>query len=84
LPTEPYIWHRPWDQELQADWLEGLYTLAYSKPWIEAVNWYDFVDPFSFIKNGGLLESPQGEKKAAFERLMKLQDRWKSLSTKST
>ena len=76
---EPYIWHRPWDQELQADWLEGLYTLAYSKPWIEAVNWYDFVDPYSFIKNGGLLESPQGEKKAAFQRLLNLQQKWKNL-----
>ena len=79
FPSEPYIWHRPWDQELQADWLEGLYTLAYSKPWIEAVNWYDLVDPHSFIKNGGLLESPKGEKKAAFERLLKLQQKWKNL-----
>ena len=79
FPTEPYIWHRYWDEELQADWLEGLYTLAYSKPWIEAVNWYDFVDPHSFIKNGGLLRSPQGEKKAAYERLAKLQMKWKAL-----
>jgi endo-1,4-beta-xylanase len=79
LPSEPYIWHRHWDQELQADWLEGLYTLAYSKPWIEAVNWYDFVDPYSFIKNGGLLETPKGEKKAAYDRLLKLKNKWKSL-----
>ncbi len=82
FPTEPYIWHRYWDEELQADWLEGLYTLAYSKSWIEAVNWYDFVDPYSFIKNGGLLRSPQGEKKAAYERLLKLQEKWKMLQTK--
>jgi len=82
FPTEPYIWHRYWDEELQADWLEGLYTLAYSKPWIEAVNWYDFVDPYSFIKNGGLLRSPQGEKKAAYERLVKLQANWKALPKK--
>jgi GH35 family endo-1,4-beta-xylanase len=79
LPTEPYIWHRHWDQELQADWLEGLYTLAYSKPWIEAVNWYDFVDPYSFIKTGGLLESRKGDKKAAYERLVKLQEKWKDI-----
>jgi len=79
FPTEPYIWHRPWDEELQADWLEGLYTLAYSKPWIEAVNWYDFVDPYAFIKTGSLLRSPQGEKKAAYERLMKMLARWKTL-----
>lgn len=79
FPIEPYIWHRHWDEELQADWLEGLYTLAYSKPYIEAVNWYDFVDPHSWIKNGGLLRSPKGEKKAVFDRLKKLQQQWKSL-----
>lgn len=82
FPEEPHIWHRPWDEELQADWLEGLYTLAYSKPWIEAVNWYDFVDPYAFIKTGGLLRSPQGEKKAAYERLLTLQSQWKALPAK--
>ena len=79
LPSEPYVWHRPWDQELQADWLEGVYTLAYSKPWIEAVNWYDFVDPYAFIKNGGLLESSRGERKAAYERLKILMNKWSAL-----
>ncbi|MBC8401126.1 MAG: endo-1,4-beta-xylanase [Candidatus Marinimicrobia bacterium] len=79
LPEEPYIWHRYWDDELQADWMEGLYTLAYSKEWIEAVNWYDFIDQYSWIKNGGLLRSPEGERKPAFERLLKLQREWKSL-----
>ncbi len=77
ISQEPYVWHRNWDQELQAEWLEGLYTMAYSKPWIEAVNWYDFVDPYSWIKNGGLIASPQGEKKAAYDRLLKLKKEWK-------
>jgi endo-1,4-beta-xylanase len=76
ISTEPYIWRRHWDQELQADWLEELYTIAFSKKWIEAVNWYDFVDPHSWIKNGGLLESPKGEKKAVYDRLLKLQQTW--------
>jgi hypothetical protein len=79
FPKEPYAWHRPWDEELQADWLEGVYTLAYSKPWIEAANWFDFVDPYSYIDNGGLLRSSDGEKKAAFDRLHKLEAGWKAL-----
>ncbi|MDO8551035.1 MAG: endo-1,4-beta-xylanase [Ignavibacteria bacterium] len=79
MPEEPYIWHGHWTQELQADWLEGLYTLVYSKPWIEAVNWYDFVDPYSWIKQGGLLESPKGEKKLAYDRLLNLQKEWRNL-----
>jgi len=79
LSNEPYIWHRPWDEELQADWMESMYTLAYSKPYIEAINWYDFVDPYSWIPNGGFLRTPKGEKRAVFDRLLKLQGKWKSL-----
>ncbi|UCE06018.1 MAG: endo-1,4-beta-xylanase [bacterium] len=74
--TLPYEWHRHWDEELQADWLEYIFTFAYSKPWIEAANWYDFVDPYSFLKNGGLLRSVNGEKKAAVDRLLKLKKKW--------
>ncbi len=76
FPTEPYPWHRPWDEELQADWMEGLYTLAYSKPWIEACNWYDFLDGQAWIKNGGLVSNAQGERKPVFHRLKALQEQW--------
>lgn len=79
ISQDPYLWHRPWDEELQADWLEGIYTLGYSKPWIEAVNWYDFADDHAFIRNGGLLRSPLGEPKAAFHRLKRLKEEWKQL-----
>ena len=79
ISNDPYPWHRPWDEELQADWMEGIYTLAYSRPQIEAVNWYDFVDPFSWIPNGGFLRSPKGEKRAVFDRLIKLKNEWSTL-----
>jgi len=74
--TVPYEWHRHWDEELQADWLEFVFTFAYSKPWIEAANWYDFVDPYGFLKHGGLLRSVNGEKKAAVDRLVELKKKW--------
>lgn len=74
--VKPYEWHRHWDEELQADWLEGIFTYGYSKQFIEAANWYDFVDPNGFLKNGGLLRSPKGEKKSACDRLMKLKQGW--------
>lgn len=78
LPTGPYAWHRHWDEELQAEWAEELYTLAYSRPYVEAISWYDFVDPHSYIPNGGLLRSPTGDRKAVFDRLKRLQARWRS------
>ncbi|MBT8400355.1 MAG: endo-1,4-beta-xylanase, partial [Rhodothermia bacterium] len=79
IPDEPYIWRRHWDEELQADWTEMLYTLSYSKPWIEACNWYDFLDGQAFIKNGGLVRDTEGERKAAFHRLKKIQEEWAAL-----
>lgn len=74
--TKPYEWHRHWDEELQADWLESIFTYGYSKQFIEAANWYDFVDPKGFLKYGGLLRSPMGEKKSACDRLVKLKKSW--------
>jgi endo-1,4-beta-xylanase len=82
FPSEPYVWHRQWDESVQADWLEGVYTIAYSKPFIEAANWFDFVDPFCFIENGGLLRSSEGETKSAYDRLATLEKRWKTLPKK--
>ncbi len=76
LPSEPAPWRRPWDEELQADWMEALYTLAYSKPYMEAVNWYDFMDGQAWIRNGGLIRGPQGEKKAIFDRMKALFTEW--------
>jgi len=72
----PYEWHRHWDEELQADWLEQVFTYAYSKPFIKAANWYDLIDGYSFLKNGGLLRSSKGERKAAVDRLLKLKTDW--------
>jgi GH35 family endo-1,4-beta-xylanase len=79
IPKEPYAWHSHWNEDLQAEWVEGVYTLAYSKPWIQAVNWYDFVDPYSWIKQGGLIASPKGEEKLAYKRLKALQEKWKKI-----
>jgi GH35 family endo-1,4-beta-xylanase len=78
FPAEPHIWRRPRDEELQADWMEAVYTLAYSKPFIEAAVWFDFLDTYAYIRNGGFLRSGRRpEKKPVFNRLLKLQEKWK-------
>jgi hypothetical protein len=79
MPNEPYLWHRPWDEETQADWLEDNYTVYYANQNIHAINWFDFIDPGSFMENGGILRTVQGEKKESFHRLKKLQARFNSL-----
>jgi endo-1,4-beta-xylanase len=75
---EPYRWHRRWDEELQADWLEQVYTLYYSRPNIKCINWYDFSDFRPFIKNGGLVREDSSPKKS-FYRLHELLKSWNRL-----
>jgi endo-1,4-beta-xylanase len=75
---EPYAWHRQWDEELQADWLEQVYTIWYSKQNIKAINWYDFSDFRPFIVNGGLVREDCSPKKSFF-RAKELLASWNRL-----
>ncbi len=75
---EPYDWRRPWDEELQADWLEQVYTLFYSRPSIKAINWYDFSDFRPFIVNGGLVRE-DSTAKMSFDRLKQILTKWNHL-----
>ncbi len=37
-------WRRPWDETVQAHWLEAVFQVALSKPFVEAVAWTEFMD----------------------------------------
>ncbi len=78
IPGAPYDWHRPWDEDLQADWLEETFTIFYSKPYIHSVSWYDFADFRTFIPNGGLIRV-DGTRKQSFNRLKSLLRSWDRL-----
>jgi endo-1,4-beta-xylanase len=78
-----FDWRRPWDEELQADWMEMLYTIFYSKPYIQAVNWYDFADFRTFIQNGGLIRE-DATPKASYHRLHALLEEWDRLPNRSS
>jgi GH35 family endo-1,4-beta-xylanase len=78
ISNDPYEWHRRWDEELQADWLEQVYSIYYSRPSIKAVNWYDFTDFRPFIVNGGLAREDVSPK-LSFFRLKELLTSWNRL-----
>jgi GH35 family endo-1,4-beta-xylanase len=61
-------WHRPWDPEVQADWVEQFYTIATSKAQIGAITWWNLSDQRSFWPHGGLLDA-QNLPKPAYHRL---------------
>lgn len=73
-------WHRPWDEELQAEWVEKFYTICYSKPLLEAVTWWDFADyrPGHFFPHGGYLDHEYVPKKSFF-RLKRLINGWRRM-----
>lgn len=78
LPSAPYEWRRPWDEDLQADWLEAVYTIYYSRPLIKTINWYDFSDFRPFIVNGGIVHEDCSTK-MSFNRLKNLLGSWNRL-----
>jgi endo-1,4-beta-xylanase len=74
------VWHRPWDEELQVEWMEGFYTICYSKPFVEAITWWDFADyrPGHFFPHGGFLDHEYVPKKSFFH-LKRLINRWRRM-----
>jgi GH35 family endo-1,4-beta-xylanase len=70
------LWHSPWSETVQADWIEQFYTICYSKNNIQAITWWDLVDGGSFIPYGGLLREDMTPK-LGFYRLQKLFNQWR-------
>jgi GH35 family endo-1,4-beta-xylanase len=70
------VWHGPWTESTQADWVESIYTLCYSKREFSAVEWWDLADVNGqFWPFGGLLRRDLSPKEA-YLRLLKLQQDW--------
>jgi hypothetical protein len=74
-------WHRPWDPQLQADWMEAVYTLALSKPYIESIAWANLADIRPSLPGGGLLDDMM-HPKPALQRLSQLREKIKPFQKK--
>ena len=49
-------WRKPWNDQIQAKWLEAVINIVLSKPFVEAVCWCDLADePNAQIPGAGLL-----------------------------
>jgi len=62
------VWHKPWDEATQADWVEQYYTIVASKPYVEAITWWDLSDRSKFWPHGGFLRH-NDEPKQSYHRL---------------
>jgi hypothetical protein len=72
-PAQAGRWKRPWDPQLQAEWIDTVYKLALSKPFIESVAWANLADVNTSIPAGGLLDDML-KPKPAFTRLQEMRD----------
>jgi hypothetical protein len=55
-PAAAGRWRRPWDPQLQAEWMEAVYRIALSKPYVESIAWGDLADISQNLPGGGMLD----------------------------
>jgi endo-1,4-beta-xylanase len=70
------FWHAPANRETQADYLEGVFTIAYGNPHVSAINWWDFYDEHAFAESGGLFDMDLSPK-PSYLRLEELLTSWR-------
>ncbi|HTW96004.1 MAG TPA: endo-1,4-beta-xylanase [Tepidisphaeraceae bacterium] len=75
-PMQAGHWRRPWDPELQAEWMSNAYRIALSRPYVESVAWSDLADMSPTLPAGGLLDDML-RPKPAFTRLTELRELFK-------
>jgi endo-1,4-beta-xylanase len=70
---EKMTWHNEFTESVQADWVEHAYTIAYSKPWIEAITYWDF----NGKGNDGFVQE-DGTPRESYRRLKDLLAKWRN------
>ena len=76
-PAQGGRWQRPWDPALQAQWMDAVYHLALSKPYIESLAWTSLADIKPTLPGGGLLDDVL-RPKPAFDKLMEMRTKFHS------
>jgi hypothetical protein len=67
-------WRRPWDPQLQAEWMEAVYQVALSKPFVESIAWSSLADLKQTLPGGGLFDDVL-HPKPAFTKLQQLREK---------
>lgn len=77
-------WHgEKWTEETQAEYLKAFYTLAFSKPYVDAVTWWCFWDGATWVPNTGILRKDLSEK-PAYTALKDLVQSWTTTASGET
>lgn len=72
LKADGGVWHEPWSELTQAEWVRWFVNIALSKPFVESVTWHGLTDGVGrSVPHGGLLRA-DGAPKAAFAQWCEL------------
>ncbi|HYE84392.1 MAG TPA: hypothetical protein VEG39_19800 [Clostridia bacterium] len=80
-------WHKPWDEQVQAEYAEKSYTIAFSKPLVQGIEWGTGIDDGLAAEHGSLssgLLYADFKPKPAYFTLKKLIDSWTTTGTGKT
>ena len=72
-PAAAGRWHRPWDAQLQAEWIDEIFKLLLSKPFVESIAWGNLADINPTVPGGGLLDDML-RPKPSFVKIQELRD----------
>jgi len=72
-PSAAGRWRRPWDAQLQAEWIDAVYRLALSKPYVESIAWGNLADINPTLPAGGLLDD-MFKPKPGFAKVQELRE----------
>jgi hypothetical protein len=67
------VWRKPWDEDVQAKWIEEFCKIAFSKPFVSTVTYSALADSDTSAVSGVGLLSDEFKPKKAFMSLAKLQ-----------
>lgn len=82
-PSAGGRWRRPWDENLQADWIEAVSRLALSKPYVESLAWSSLADLRPPMPGSGLLDAKL-QPKPAYHKVQELRQLYHSWSKRPT
>lgn len=74
-------WRQQWGPQQQADWMEAVYHIALSKPFVESIAWGNLADVNPSVPGGGLL-TDMFQPKPAFERLQTMREKFQQWQKK--
>ena len=80
-PAQAGRWMRPWDPNLQAAWMEAVYHVLLSKPFVESIAWGNLADINQTVPGGGIMDD-MFQPKPGFERLQQMREKFSQWARK--